>query len=93
MSPEKEESKKRGRVLSSHWARVHKSITEEPVEDQGVLVILPHRWDLSMLAAVRTGPQAPASPPRAASRLLLQKVDRPEQTYLIRGDVTKEKDE
>ena len=42
---------------------------------------------------VRTGPQAPASPPRAASRLLLEKVDRPEQTYLIRGDVTKEKDE
>ena len=51
MSPEKEESKRRGSVLSSHWARVHKSITKEPVEEQGVLVILPHRWDLSMLAA------------------------------------------
>ena len=51
MSPEKEESKRRGRVLSSHWVRVHKSITEERVEDQGVLVILPHRWDLSMLVA------------------------------------------
>lgn len=44
MSPEKEESKRRGRVLSSHWARVHQSITEEPVEKQGVLAILPHRW-------------------------------------------------
>ena len=47
MNPEKEKSKRRGRVLSSHWARVHKSITEEPVEGQGALVILPHRWDLS----------------------------------------------
>ena len=42
---------------------------------------------------VGTGPQAPASPSRAASRLLLEKRDRPEQTYLIRADVTKEKDE
>lgn len=47
MSPEKEESKRRGRVLSSHWARVHQSITEEPVEKQGVLAILPHRWGLN----------------------------------------------
>lgn len=96
MSPEKEESKRRGRVLSSHWARVHQSVTGEPVEKLGELVILPHRQGLSRgeahrpVGRVGTGPQAPASPPRAASRLLLEKGDRPEQTYQIRGDVTKE---
>ena len=69
------------------------------MEKLGALVVLPHRWGLSRGEAKRpvgrvgTGPQAPASPPRAASRLLLEKGERPEQAYQIRGDVTKEEDE